>query len=89
MGPTSHTGPKTLRAARDRPELNPRENRTSRHEIAGAAAGRRPPHEKLHTAAQQGARNTTATLRARIARPARNQRSKRAAASTITSRPRA
>ncbi|KZV50081.1 crooked neck-like protein 1 [Dorcoceras hygrometricum] len=43
--PTSCTGPKTSRAARDRPEPNPRRNQTSRHDIAGAAAGRRPPHE--------------------------------------------
>ncbi|KZV26993.1 hypothetical protein F511_17359 [Dorcoceras hygrometricum] len=47
-GPASHTGPKTSRAARDRPEPNPRRIQTSRHDIAGAAAGRRPPHEKSH-----------------------------------------
>ncbi|KZV32059.1 hypothetical protein F511_31340 [Dorcoceras hygrometricum] len=34
-GPTSHTGPKTSRAARDRPEPKPKRIRTSRHDIAG------------------------------------------------------
>ncbi|KZV48319.1 hypothetical protein F511_26536 [Dorcoceras hygrometricum] len=34
-GPISHTGPKTSRAARDRPEPNPRRIQTSRHDIAG------------------------------------------------------
>ncbi|KZV56837.1 hypothetical protein F511_20077 [Dorcoceras hygrometricum] len=34
-GPTSRIGPKTSRAARDRPEPNPRRNQTSRHDIAG------------------------------------------------------
>ncbi|KZV22133.1 receptor-like protein kinase [Dorcoceras hygrometricum] len=40
MGPISYIGPKTSRAARDRPELNPRRNQPSRHRrsIAGAAA---------------------------------------------------
>ncbi|KZV43164.1 hypothetical protein F511_40872 [Dorcoceras hygrometricum] len=41
-GPISHTGPKTPRAARDRPEPNPRRNQTSRHDIAGASPERRP-----------------------------------------------
>ncbi|KZV29224.1 hypothetical protein F511_22389 [Dorcoceras hygrometricum] len=38
----SHTGPKTSRAARDRPEPNPRRIQTSRHDIAGASPERRP-----------------------------------------------
>ncbi|KZV39391.1 hypothetical protein F511_23551 [Dorcoceras hygrometricum] len=40
MGPISHIGPKTSRAARDRPEPNPRRNQQSRHHrsFAGAAA---------------------------------------------------
>ncbi|KZV36924.1 hypothetical protein F511_16619 [Dorcoceras hygrometricum] len=40
MGPISSTGPKTSRAARDRPEQNPRRNQPSRHRrsFAGAAA---------------------------------------------------
>ncbi|KZV33369.1 hypothetical protein F511_13174 [Dorcoceras hygrometricum] len=38
-GPASRVGPKTSRAARDRPEPNPRRIQTSRHDIAGAAAG--------------------------------------------------
>ncbi|KZV25153.1 hypothetical protein F511_10414 [Dorcoceras hygrometricum] len=42
MGPISHTGPKTSRAARDRPELKPRRNQTSRHDIAGDWPERRP-----------------------------------------------
>ncbi|KZV54717.1 hypothetical protein F511_41280 [Dorcoceras hygrometricum] len=41
-GPTSHTGPKTSRAARDRPEPNPRKNQTSRHDIAGKLTGASP-----------------------------------------------
>ncbi|KZV45360.1 hypothetical protein F511_44494 [Dorcoceras hygrometricum] len=38
----SHTGPKTSRAARDRPEPKPRRNQTSRHDIAGNSPERRP-----------------------------------------------
>ncbi|KZV42856.1 hypothetical protein F511_13609 [Dorcoceras hygrometricum] len=52
-GPTSHTGPKTSRAARDRPEPNPRRNQPSRYRRSGgrpAAA----PHENLRTAAARG-----------------------------------
>ncbi|KZV17400.1 DNA (cytosine-5)-methyltransferase CMT3-like [Dorcoceras hygrometricum] len=43
MGLISHTGQKTSRAARDRPEPKPRRNRTSRHDIAGGSPERRPP----------------------------------------------
>ncbi|KZV53115.1 histone-lysine N-methyltransferase SUVR5 [Dorcoceras hygrometricum] len=73
-GPTSHTGPKTSRAARDRPEPNPRKNRTSRHEIAGAAAGRR-----RHDEISRGARDARDRAHRRVLvgqRPAtlRNQR---------------
>ncbi|KZV41850.1 hypothetical protein F511_29050 [Dorcoceras hygrometricum] len=52
-GPISHTGPKTSRAARDRPEPKPRRNQPSRHRrsFAGAAAGRRRRHTKDRTAA--------------------------------------
>ncbi|KZT76981.1 hypothetical protein F511_45995 [Dorcoceras hygrometricum] len=45
MGPTSHIGPKTSRAARDRPEPNPRRNQPSRHRRSGGATrnfARRP-----------------------------------------------
>ncbi|KZV18402.1 hypothetical protein F511_19178 [Dorcoceras hygrometricum] len=42
MGPISHTGPKTSRAARDRSEPKPRRNQTSLHDIAGASPERRP-----------------------------------------------
>ncbi|KZV50389.1 hypothetical protein F511_33780 [Dorcoceras hygrometricum] len=55
MGPISHTGPKTSRAARDRPEPNPRRNQTSRHDIAGAAA---PPPQKIAATARGAARNS-------------------------------
>ncbi|KZV46822.1 mechanosensitive ion channel protein 10-like [Dorcoceras hygrometricum] len=41
MGPISYIGPKTSRAARDRPELNPRRNEPSRHRRS--ITGRRPP----------------------------------------------
>ncbi|KZV38801.1 hypothetical protein F511_20340 [Dorcoceras hygrometricum] len=41
MGPILNIGPKTSRAARDRPELNPRRNQPSRHRRS--IAGRRPP----------------------------------------------
>ncbi|KZV45765.1 putative sugar phosphate/phosphate translocator [Dorcoceras hygrometricum] len=48
-GPISHTGPKTSRAARDRPEPDPRINQPSRHRrsFAEVAAGRRPPPTKI------------------------------------------
>ncbi|KZV36294.1 hypothetical protein F511_18709 [Dorcoceras hygrometricum] len=62
-GPTSYTGPKTSRAARDRPEPNPKRIQTSRHDIAGnspetrrsiagAAAGRRPPPRRISRGAR-------------------------------------
>ncbi|KZV36157.1 hypothetical protein F511_20289 [Dorcoceras hygrometricum] len=49
MGPISYIGPKTSRAARDRPELNPRRNQPSRHRrsIAGRHIGR-PSCLRLH-----------------------------------------
>ncbi|KZV41848.1 hypothetical protein F511_29048 [Dorcoceras hygrometricum] len=43
----SHTGPKTSRAARDRPEPNPRRIQTSRHDIAGDSLERRRRLETL------------------------------------------
>ncbi|KZV51310.1 hypothetical protein F511_17548 [Dorcoceras hygrometricum] len=76
-GPDIAYRPKTSRAARDRPEPNPRRIQTSRHDIAGAAA-----------AANEKTSHGGATKRAqhhRIARPARNQRTTCAAPSTITS----
>ncbi|KZV35545.1 thylakoid lumenal 15.0 kDa protein 2, chloroplastic [Dorcoceras hygrometricum] len=61
LGPISNIGPKTSRAARDRPELNPRKQ-TSRHDIAGTSpdGGRRRQqisrraslHKSAHVAAQ-------------------------------------
>ncbi|KZV13597.1 hypothetical protein F511_45239 [Dorcoceras hygrometricum] len=57
-GPTSHTGPKTSRAAPDRPEPNLRRNQTSRHDIAGnsperwLAGGRRHEKSRRHKGAR-------------------------------------
>ncbi|KZV55772.1 hypothetical protein F511_15008 [Dorcoceras hygrometricum] len=48
MGPISNIGPKTSRAARDTPELNPRKQ-TIRHDIAG----RRPPPQNRAAAAHR------------------------------------
>ncbi|KZV28667.1 hypothetical protein F511_30680 [Dorcoceras hygrometricum] len=65
MGSISHTGPKTSRAARDRPELNPRRNQPSRHRrrLAGAAAGDGATTTNITAAAHYVARNV-----ARLAR---------------------
>ncbi|KZV30263.1 hypothetical protein F511_33768 [Dorcoceras hygrometricum] len=49
MGPISNIGPKTSRAAWDRPELNPRKQ-TSHHDIAGRRPP--PPHSARHKAAR-------------------------------------
>ncbi|KZV18115.1 hypothetical protein F511_28615 [Dorcoceras hygrometricum] len=75
-GPTSHTGPKTSRAARDRPELDPKRIQTSRHDIAGDSPERRPAcgatTTKIAAAACGAARNNapqTATSRINFARP--------------------
>ncbi|KZV52068.1 hypothetical protein F511_36063 [Dorcoceras hygrometricum] len=87
MGPISHTGRKTSRAARDRPEPKPRRNQTSRHDIAGASPERRPDGGATTTKnrggsarrrAQQRAsaaqrRSTASGQHAMIARPARVQ----------------
>ncbi|KZV37427.1 hypothetical protein F511_12445 [Dorcoceras hygrometricum] len=70
-GPISHIGPKTSRAARDRPEPNPRRNQPSRHcwSIAGAAAAT----TKNRTAAQKP--RTAARITAQpIARPVAHRR---------------
>ncbi|KZV18452.1 hypothetical protein F511_28666 [Dorcoceras hygrometricum] len=77
-GPISHTGPKTSRAARDRPEPNPRRNQPSRHRrrLAGAAAA---TNKNFAAAARVAAHNiapqrrNVARQRAMIARPARIQ----------------
>ncbi|KZV51874.1 conserved oligomeric Golgi complex subunit 3-like [Dorcoceras hygrometricum] len=75
-GTISHTGPKTSRAARDRPEPNPRRNQPSRHRrsFAGAAAGRRPPPRKI--ARRKGAR-AAATRAALHAPSSHDETSKR------------
>ncbi|KZV49869.1 hypothetical protein F511_32290 [Dorcoceras hygrometricum] len=82
-GPTSHTGPKTSRAARDRPEPNPRRNQTSRHDIrklAGASPERRPAGgattTKIAAAARGAARNSAPQRRASLdsAQPAHDDR---------------
>ncbi|KZV51412.1 hypothetical protein F511_20576 [Dorcoceras hygrometricum] len=75
-GPTSHIGPRTSRAARDRPEPNPRRIQTSRHNIAGDSPERRPAgghHRKTHGGAQP---STAAFLSAsaRSVEPPRLQR---------------
>ncbi|KZT76326.1 hypothetical protein F511_46649 [Dorcoceras hygrometricum] len=54
MGPTSHTGPKTSRVARDSPEPNPRRNQTSRHDIAGDSPERRPAGGAATTKSRDG-----------------------------------
>ncbi|KZT76014.1 alpha,alpha-trehalose-phosphate synthase [Dorcoceras hygrometricum] len=69
MGPISHTGPKTSRAARDRPEPNPREQ-TSHHDIAGDSPERRP----TGGAATKNARGAKRTLGRNIVRASRGQR---------------
>ncbi|KZV49882.1 nuclear matrix constituent protein 1-like protein-like [Dorcoceras hygrometricum] len=74
-GPTSHTGPKTSRAARDRPESNPRRIQTSRHNIAGDSPERRPAGgattTKIAAAACGAARNSAPQRRVSLdsARP--------------------
>ncbi|KZV13765.1 mechanosensitive ion channel protein 10-like [Dorcoceras hygrometricum] len=42
-GPISHTGPKTSRAARDRPKPNPRRNQPSRHRRSSGRPAAAPP----------------------------------------------
>ncbi|KZV39572.1 exportin-1-like [Dorcoceras hygrometricum] len=82
MGPISHTGPKTSRAARDRPELNPRRNQTSRHDIARATPERRPAGDaatknmraaRAHAVSRDAAPSSRATSRT-ISQPARRER---------------
>ncbi|KZT76754.1 hypothetical protein F511_46222 [Dorcoceras hygrometricum] len=75
MGPISHTGPKTSRAARDRPEPNPRRIQPSRHRqsYAGAAAGDGATTTKIAAAAHDAAGNSDARPRAKR-RPASFQR---------------
>ncbi|KZV29193.1 hypothetical protein F511_37180 [Dorcoceras hygrometricum] len=75
MGPTSCIGPKTSRAARDRPETNPKRNQTSHHDIAGDSPEQRPTGgaatTKLATVARatprQARRNAVRKSRAAIA----------------------
>ncbi|KZT76161.1 hypothetical protein F511_46814 [Dorcoceras hygrometricum] len=88
MGPTSCTGPKTSRAARDRPEPNPRRNQPSRYRrsIAGVAVCLRRRHKKNRTAAArnvapsathgrtQGAAHVARPAAAHINRPSHNSR---------------
>ncbi|KZV14394.1 hypothetical protein F511_17695 [Dorcoceras hygrometricum] len=81
MGPISHTGPKTSRPARDRPEPKPRRNQTSRHDIAGAAAGDGATTTKnARSAKRRLSRNIARASRGQRA-PSRNQRPSCAAAS--------
>ncbi|KZV21038.1 hypothetical protein F511_09292 [Dorcoceras hygrometricum] len=68
MGPISNIDPKISRAARDRPEQNPRRNQPSRHlwSFAGATA----PHEKSRRQRKtpRQARRTAARNVARLER---------------------
>ncbi|KZV55424.1 hypothetical protein F511_28505 [Dorcoceras hygrometricum] len=80
MGPISNIGPKTSRAARDRPEQNPRRNQPSRHRRS--IAGRRPPPRKSHG----GSRITSRQARRPATRPAGERRPVVAPASGATVR---
>ncbi|KZT75531.1 nucleobase-ascorbate transporter 12 [Dorcoceras hygrometricum] len=71
MGPISHTGPKTSRAARDGPEPNPRRNQTSRYDIAGDSPERRSAGG---AATAKNARGAKGKLGRNITRASRGQR---------------
>ncbi|KZV44958.1 hypothetical protein F511_16188 [Dorcoceras hygrometricum] len=80
-GPTSHIGPKTSRAARDRPEPNPRRNQPSRHRRSGGRPAAAPPRRKLRAAAARTSPINThsraticACCASSIARPAASSR---------------
>ncbi|KZV36901.1 transcription factor HBP-1a [Dorcoceras hygrometricum] len=70
MGPISYTGPKTSRAARDRPEPNPTRNQPSRHRrnFSGAAACRRRRHHKTRGGSARDAAPSATQRRAQITR---------------------
>ncbi|KZV16926.1 hypothetical protein F511_30799 [Dorcoceras hygrometricum] len=71
MGPISNTGPKTSRAARDRPEQNPRRIQPS--DIAGASPDvgrrRRPPPTKFACGCRATSRQARRTAACNVARP--------------------
>ncbi|KZV13750.1 hypothetical protein F511_45088 [Dorcoceras hygrometricum] len=88
MGSISNIGPKTSRAARDRPELNPRKQ-TSRHDIAGASpdGGRR--HHVACGARSHARRNACGawrTMRQPVAHP-EGDRSRNNCARDLQQRP--
>ncbi|KZV14136.1 hypothetical protein F511_44360 [Dorcoceras hygrometricum] len=65
MGPISNIGPKTSRAAQDRPEQNPRKKSvvtTSSEHRRAAIAGRRPPPRKTCAAQRPRTAATSAAL---------------------------
>ncbi|KZV45446.1 hypothetical protein F511_34796 [Dorcoceras hygrometricum] len=68
-GLISHIGPKTSRAARDRPDPNPRRNQTSRHDISGDSPERRPAGGAATTRKTRGGGRAT-SRRARVLRAA-------------------
>ncbi|KZV06970.1 origin recognition complex subunit 1-like [Dorcoceras hygrometricum] len=91
-----HTGPKTSRAARDRPEPNPRRNQTSRHDITGDSPKRRRSGGRPATATRKKSRATQGVHGRNIARASVVQRRpggasrrwQRAASSATHARPR-
>ncbi|KZV50857.1 hypothetical protein F511_25455 [Dorcoceras hygrometricum] len=82
MGPISNIGPKTSRAARDRPEHNPRRIQSSRHHRS--IAGRRPPPRKSRGGSRTASRQARRTAARNVACPAGERRPVVAPASGAT-----
>ncbi|KZV44203.1 hypothetical protein F511_12942 [Dorcoceras hygrometricum] len=93
-GPTSHTGPKTSRAARDRPEPNPRRIQTSRHDIAedspehrrSGGRRRRHHHEDRGGSARRRAQRRAASAHCAQQRAATSRNTSRPAAGSVDQR---